>query len=87
MESNQTVTCARAGSAPVEYLQWVIAYTAVQFAFYGASPCSAPTGLHRTRPFLTPEVSRPQCGVLSNVRVLFDVGVVSHNLVAVDAME
>ncbi|KAL1729111.1 hypothetical protein EV714DRAFT_285242 [Schizophyllum commune] len=65
MESNQTVTCARAGSAPVEYLQWVIAYTAVQFAFYGASPCSSPTGSRGVRG------SRPRLGLLAATTVMF----------------
>ncbi|KAI5885951.1 DUF1768-domain-containing protein [Schizophyllum commune H4-8] len=70
MESNQTVTCARAGSAPVEYLQWVIAYTAVQFAFYGLNAVCFLTSAYC---LISRGVrgSRPRLGLLAATTVMF----------------
>ncbi|KAL1724538.1 hypothetical protein EV715DRAFT_269037 [Schizophyllum commune] len=70
MESNQTVTCARAGSAPVEYLQWVIAYTAVQFAFYGLNAVCFLTSAYC---LISRGVrgSRPRLGLLAATTIMF----------------
>ncbi|KAI4518451.1 DUF1768-domain-containing protein [Schizophyllum commune Loenen D] len=70
MESNQTVTCARAGSAPVEYLQWVIAYTAVQFAFYGLNAvCFLTSGYCLISRGV--RGSRPRLGLLAATTIMF----------------
>lgn len=68
--TNQTVTCARAGAEPVSYIQWVIAYTAVQFAFYGLNAVCFSTSAYCliSRGVLG---SRPRLGLLAATTVMF----------------
>ncbi|KAL1754430.1 hypothetical protein FB107DRAFT_275763 [Schizophyllum commune] len=85
MESNQTVTCARAGSAPVEYLQWVIAYTAVQFAFYGLNAVCFLTSAYC---LISRGVcgSRPRLGLLAATTIMFIGSTVSVVLDTIQSM-